>query len=74
MKIQEHEDWKGHWNGHLREFIVRSSKEGGHLLLGLPARGQLLHVGHREKATGRGMGSHSLKVQGKNLVATERSL
>lgn len=32
--------WKGQWNGHLREFIVRSSRQGGHQLLGLaPSKG-----------------------------------
>lgn len=61
--------WKGHWNGHLREFIARSSRQG-HQLPGLPARGQLLHVGHREKATGRGMGRHRPKVQERSLVAS----
>lgn len=66
--------WKEHWGGHLREFMVRSSRQERHQLPGLPARGQLLRGGHREKATGRGMGSHRSTVWGRSLVAMERSL
>lgn len=65
--------WKRHQNGHPSECITRSPGRRD-ISCGTQQGEQLVHAGHREKPTGRGMGCHRPEVQGRSPMAIERSL